>query len=429
MESLSHTVRGTLKVTDQFKELPSLSQIGTNIKHTSEHLFKQAYDHVHNASTTELVVEGAGVAAAAASLYFLKRLPDAKNARTLKEALTAPEELLAELGAKPLPVNASDVGVDLKYKVSGEDATRKVTVHLPPNFAPDKPTSVYYLLDGVQTNNPAGNMLGINGWAKTADAHNLVAVNVEQSEKSKLTAFGMGLPKSIFGKPIPNITSWSSEHSILNKTTGIDDVRSFEAIHARMQDSMSVKANNLVTFSDGGTLANQLATTMPEGSIQGVANIASTIMKDAPATIKPGIKGFFANSEHDPTIPIDGGAGPKLTKWLPKVGHANMLKSSPGLQEIHYARANDLPATPIITDTPVYVQKEYGVSDGDNAKVLAFRLKKGGHTWPGRDTGEGTNTSFTRANGDTVSHAEFPTNDRIVQFFENGGTIARSLEK
>jgi poly(3-hydroxybutyrate) depolymerase len=404
---------------EQSEKLPTLSQMGAELKATSENLFAHAYDHIHKASTSELVAEGAGVAVAAASAYFLRRLPAGNTARAVKEALNAPEDFLAELGAKPLPANATNAGVDLKYKISGDSFARKVTVHLPPNFAPDKPTSVYYLLDGVQTNNPAGNMLGINGWAKTADANNLVAVNVEQTEKSSLTAFGMHLPKSLFGKPIPNITSWSFDHGILNKTAGIDDAQSFASIHERMQNAMSVKLNNLVSFSDGGALANQLAAVMPEGSIHGVANVASTVMKDAPA-IKPGIKGFFVNSMHDPTIPIDGGAGPQLTKWLPKVGHRNILQSLPQQQEIRFADANDLPLTPKITDTPVYTQKEYGVSEDDSAKVIAFKLKKGGHTWPGRDTGDGTSTSFTKANGDTVSHAEFPT---------NGSSLLRLREK
>jgi poly(3-hydroxybutyrate) depolymerase len=92
----------------------------------------------------------------------------------------------------------------------------------------------------------------------------------------------------------------------------------------------------------------------------------------------------------------------------------------PQQQEIRFADANDLPLTPKITDTPVYTQKEYGVSEDDSAKVIAFKLKKGGHTWPGRDTGDGTSTSFTKANGDTVSHAEFPT---------NGSSLLRLREK
>ena len=413
-------------MSEQIEKPLSLSHMGNEILTTSEHLFAQAYEHIHKTSTTQLVAEGAGVAVAAASLYFFKKMPSRETIGAVKEAITAPEKLLAELGAEKLPVNGSNTGVDLKYQISSESANRKVTVHLPPNFSPDKPTSVYYLLDGVQTNNPAGNMLGINGWAKTADTHNLVAVNVEQSEKSKLTAFGINLPKSVFGKPIPNITSWSLDHGILNRTAAVDDVQSFQTIHDRLQNAMTVKSNNLVSFSDGGTLAHQLAATMPEGAINGVANVAGTIMTDAPA-VKPGIKGFFVNSEHDPTVPIEGGAGPQLTKWLPKVGHANILKSLPKQQEIRYAAANDLPLTPKMTDTPVYVQKEYGVSESDDAKVIAFKLKKGGHTWPGRDTGEGTSTSFTKANGDTVSHSEFPTNDKIVQFFEDGRTISRSL--
>jgi hypothetical protein len=61
--------------------------------------------------------------------------------------------------------------------------------------------------------------------------------------------------------------------------------------------------------------------------------------------------------------------------------------------------------------------------------VKAFTITKAGagHTWPGRATGEGTSTGFTKANGNTVSHEEFPSNDIIVRFFEDGKKIQRRL--
>lgn len=331
-----------------------------------------------------------------------------------------------ELGDYELPANSGDIGIDLAHTLMVDGRERRVTVHLPPGFNPQEPTSVYYLLDGVQTNNTAGNMPGINGWSRTADANNLVTVNLEQDYQSSLKAFGMPLPKSLFGKPIPNITSWSFDHGLLNRTRAIDDVAFFSDVHARMQQSMSVESNHIVTFSDGGALANEIAAQMPAGSIDGVANVAATTLRDTPPP-KPGIMGFFVNSIHDPTIPIDGGPGPQLTKWLPKVGQRNILRSQPGLQEARFAEANGLSPNPVITDTPVYTQRDYSVSPDDEVKVRAFRLKRGGHTWPGRDTGDGTNTAFTQANGQTVSNEEFPTNDLIVRFFTRNRPIQRTL--
>ncbi len=337
------------------------------------------------------------------------------------------DKVLTELGSSRLPFNQTETAIELKYKLTVDDLARRVTVHLPPGFSPDKPTSVYYLLDGVQINNPAGNMLGINGWARTADARNIVAINLEQAEQSSLKVFGHRLPESIAGKSIPNVTSWSFEHGLLNKTAGVDDVKFFTTVYGQVQKSMNVKANNIVAFSDGGPLANAIAAEMPEGSLNGVANVAGTIMKDAPVP-KPGIKGFFVNSKLDPTIPVDGGPGPQLTKWLPKIGQRHILDSEPGLQPIRYAEANGLSLTPKITETPVYIQKDYVTTTGDSEKVRAFLLKKGGHTWPGRDLGDGTNTALTNANGATVSRAEFSTNDRIVEFLEKGVPIKRTLE-
>ena len=400
------------------------SQKFHGLAESGEHLLNAAYDHYTQASTTQLVAEGATVAAFAAAVYLTHR--SLRPAAEIGNLLHGSGETLAELGTERLSTNLGDKGLDLNFRVSVNDIARQATVHLPPGFNPDKPTSVYYLLDGVQVNHPAGNMLGINGWRRTADTHNLVAVNLDQAPKSSLRVFGLPLPSSIAGKPIQNITSWSFDNGILNRTSSIDDVKFFSTVHERIQRSMDVKANNIVSFSDGGALANTLAAKMPEGSLNGVANVAGTIMRDAP-TPKPGIKGFFVNSIHDPTIPIEGGPGPKLTKWLPMLGQRNILKSAPELQEARYAEANALSPTPIVTETPVYRQLDYVTSAEDSVIVRAFRLNKGGHTWPGRDVGEGTNTALTKANGDTVSHADFPTNELIVKFFESGARIKRTL--
>jgi hypothetical protein len=65
---------------------------------------------------------------------------------------------------------------------------------------------------------------------------------------------------------------------------------------------------------------------------------------------------------------------------------------------------------------------------------LAYDAARWRRTWCGGDGGilfvfeSGTNTAFTNANGATLSHAEFPTNDRIVDFFEQGMKSKRILD-
>lgn len=393
----------------------------TEMEETSRRLLHGAYEKFHNSSSMQLATEGLALASMLASVYYLRRAPQGV-VKLIDEA----EQPLAELGSSLLPFNFSKSGVDLRYQFTEANLVRRLTVHLPPGFRPDQETSVYYLLDGVQINNPAGNMLGINGWSRTADARNIVAVNLEQSNKSSLTAFGMPLPKSLAGRALPNITSWSFEHGLLNKTAGVDDVKSFRYMYNLIEKSMTVKAHNIVAFSDGAPLANAIAAQMPERSLNGVANVAGTIMKDAQSP-KPGIKALFVNSRHDPTLPLEGGPGSRLTKWLPKIGHRHIINSAPELQPIRYAEANGIPLTPKITETPIYTQKDYLPAAGSNAAVRAFILKKGGHTWPGRDIGEAANTAFTKANGATISHAEFPTNSLIVDFLEKR-PIERTLD-
>lgn len=397
----------------------------SDAQETGHNLLSAAYDHVHNASTAQLAVEGVAVAAVAATAVALWRRPGAL--KTAATAIKSEAETLPELGKGMLPANLGRTGVDLRYAVKADNLTRAVTVHLPPGFKPEKPHSVYYLLDGVQVNNPAGNMLKINGWAKTADAHQLVVVNLEQSELAAARIYGVTPPKSMFGKEIPRITGWNIDHGLLNKKPGFDDVNYFEAVYNGMHRSVWVRRDVPIGFSDGGAFAHLLAARMPQGSLDGIATVAGTVMKDSTALPKPGMKGFFVHSVHDPTIPIDGGAGPQLTRWLPKTGNSNIHQSRPLLQEARFAEANGITDAPKITDTAVYTLREYTTSASDQVKIQAFRLKKGGHTWPGRESGEGTNTAMTKANGELVSREEFPTNELIVKFFEQGRTVKRSL--
>ncbi|CAM6003183.1 unnamed protein product [Sphagnum balticum] len=338
---------------------------------------------------------------------------------------------LEELGQRPLPANPTEQGVDLKYQLTVGGIPRQVNVHLPPRFDPATPTAVYYLMDGVVINNPAGNMLGINGWAKTADQHGFVAAGLEQSTASTVRPFGITIPSSVFGKAIPSATSWSIPKvlgkGLLNPTRGINDVDFFAATHGALANAMNVEANNIVTFSDGSSLANAVAAYMPVGSIDGVANVAGTMMRGNPLP-KAGINGFFVNSELDPTMKIEGGPGSGATKYLAKIGLRNIFDSRPLDQAPRYAEASGLDATPTVTDTDNFIQQNYALTPDGEATVTAFRLKIGGHTWPGRATGDGTNTALTDINGQTLTQTQFDTNNLIVEFLKRARTIQRTLD-
>lgn len=335
-----------------------------------------------------------------------------------------------------LPANRSPDGMDLKLRMTDSGIRRAVTVHLPPGYDPSRPTSMYYLLDGVQINNPSGNMAGINGWNATADEfqkkspnRQIVTVSIGQAKESAAEIYGVSIPSSILGMQIPQLSSWNFDHGFLNKKPGFHDVDFVSKVVERMQKTAKVDENYLVGFSDGGLLAHDVAATMKPGSINGVATIASTMLRDSKLMPPPGVRGIFINMKDDPTVPLAGGPGPKLSKYLDWAGHSNILNSVPLMQESRYAEANGIRTGPKITEGAVAQSREYFVSQDDAAKVKAFTIKKpgAGHTYPGRATGEGTSTGFTKANGDTVSHTEFPANEIIVRFFEDGRKIQRRL--
>lgn len=95
-----------------------------------------------------------------------------------------------------------------------------------------------------------------------------------------------------------------------------------------MQPTAKIGGNYLVGFFDGGLLAHDVAGTMKPGSIEGVATVASTIMKDSKLMPKPGVKRNFINMRDDPTVPLTGGSGPKLSKYLVMAGLRNVLNSA-----------------------------------------------------------------------------------------------------
>lgn len=398
------------------------------VKDAGAALYNAAYDHISNTSAAQLALEGVALSAGGLAVARVGRSLLAKDAAKLTDQLP-------EFGISMLPANRSAAGVNLRLGMTDSGIQRAVTVHLPPGFDPNKSTSMYYLLDGVQVGKPAGNMSGINGWGATADAFSakatgqMVTVSVEQAVESAPKIYGIPIPGSIFGKPIPKLSSWNFDHGFLNKQSGFNDVDFVSRVVDRSQRTARVEGNYLVGFSDGGLLAHDVAATMRTGSIDGVATVASTMLKDSKLMPQPGVRGIFINMKDDPTVPLAGGAGPKLSKYLVLAGHKNILQSSPRLQELRYAEANGIKTAPAAADGVVAQAREYFLSPADTAKVKAFTITKpgAGHTWPGRAAGDGTSTSFTKTNGGIVSKEEFSANDVIVRFFEEGKKIQRRL--
>ncbi len=102
---------------------------------------------------------------------------------------------------------------------------------------------------------------------------------------------------------------WIFEHGFLNKKSGFHDAEFASKVVDSMQPTAKIEGNYLFGFSDGGWFAYNVADTMKVGSIDGVATVASTIMKDSKLTPKPCNKRIFINMRDALTVPLTGGPG------------------------------------------------------------------------------------------------------------------------
>jgi len=278
-----------------------------------------------------------------------------------------------DLNASKLPMTLR--GAEFKFPVQVGEDSRLATIHLPPSFNPEKPTPVYFLADGAQYRDPAGEMLHGYHWAETSDTNGFVAVALEQSPKSTIE---LSDPKLL--RLAPQNTSWRTSSSFLNKSENIDDVAYFENVSAGVSQAMKVApgATNFVGFCDGGVFGHVLAS---KTQFNGLATVASTFLKDITPSPLPGTKAVFATMTDDQIIPPSGGPGRSFGRALARLGHTNITKSDPLGQAQIYAEVNQLKPDATV-DTGPSQQRTWRSEDGA-ANVFEISIKEGGHNWPG----------------------------------------------
>jgi len=299
-------------------------------------------------------------------------------------------------------------GTEFKVPVNVGGDARSVTVHLPPKFTPEKPTSVYYLADGAQYKDPTGEMLHGYHWATTADENHFVAVSLTQSTKSGVEVLD---PKLL--RLAPQNTTWRTPHSFLNPSNTVNDITYFDNVNAGVGQAMRVDKVNFVGFCDGGNLAHSVAS---RTKLNGVASMAGTRMKDiAPAPLA-GTRGIFTTVLDDNVVPPTGGPGRAFGKFLIKLGQHNITNSEPLEQAPMYAHVNGLQPRPFGT-TAIGTERQWLAADG-KVGAIEMTLPKGGHNWPG--------TLFDKASlmvaRQISSETSTTFNQRIVDFFDASDT-------
>ncbi|HEX4148399.1 MAG TPA: PHB depolymerase family esterase [Pirellulales bacterium] len=282
--------------------------------------------------------------------------------------------LISLAAAKPLTPGDST----RELEVSG--LTRSYLVHVPPQYDPQKPTSVVLAYHGAFTNGPI--MAIFCGLNQKSDAAGFIAVYPEGTGKWPLLFFN---PGGNDGKALPN--------DVLFTEKLLDDLATVINL-----DPKRVYATGV---SNGGMMCYRLAAKLSD-RIAAIAPVAGTMtFTDCEPTRSVSVLHFHGTE--DDLVPFGG-------------GRAAILKLQPVEEVIKtWARIDGCPAKPKVELLPDKVddgtrvtRTTYGPGK-DSSEVILYTIEHGGHTWPGRHPGLKALGKSTR---------DISANDLIWEFFE-----------
>lgn len=297
-----------------------------------------------------------------------------------------------------------------RYTLEVGGITRSYRVYVPEAYKAGEKSPVLFALDGVTLANRDG-MPVINGINKVAERTGYIAIYPDR------------LPR-YFGK----LFGWNSQDAgLLNTTKRYDDLDFMRAIRQDVRRRFSTTDDGwkIIGFSDGASFGHKAAKQLP--GIDGIVSVSGTTIGREP--FAPVRALIIHGKDLDPVVPYEGGTG-SLTGLLARFGHKKAVDSKPFMQATRYAEANGFKGTPEVTDSGSVIERVYrasGTATGHEVREYLIKKPFGGHTWPGRMTGEGTETSVSGRNGPLTPATVFDANEIIARFLREGRTIQRDL--
>lgn len=280
----------------------------------------------------------------------------------------------------------------LNVTVGGQ--RREFRVRVPARRTARRPVVAF---DGVTLFNQEGSMGGINGLDAAAEKHGFVAVYpIPQTRYRNIVA------------------GWNTPGGYLAHRPGYDDVEYVRAVLA----SLEIERVYAAGFSAGAQFAHLLAGRLGE-TIAGVISVSGTWLGTEPPP-RPGTAALIIHGATDPVLPYGGGSAFWKIRLLAALGNRNVLLSQPSAQARAYATANGYSGAPTIEERSlggerIWVKQTYNPPGGVPVIEYLIQSTHGGHTYHGRNTGEGTESLLSRRHGRPLPPEVFSPNDLIAE--------------
>jgi poly(3-hydroxybutyrate) depolymerase len=354
------------------------------------------------------------------NLSLLQFLPFASRAAADPPPPAAPE------GAPPVPFAPPKLGENVAVPLTGA-VPGYYELYLPQHVKPGKSIGIEYAADGVtpaDLDHDCGKMMGkVNGLFREANQDGFAVACLEpQRDESFLLGLvrlrGFNLHDGIVGVDITKRHDEDYGHAVQASVLNADLPN-----HIRIDPKRQ--------YCTGISLGGQMCKTLP--GIKAVAEAASAEPKNSPLP-KRNVSGLFVFGQKDPVLPYSGGLQPwyssmqafktnyvawtlNMTSWPPseRPRPSRLYESAPYELAQHYAAANGLElGAPISKD---HFDKRIAGPNASGVKVVEYRLKDMGHTWPGAATGDPNKTDISAGNGETVRSEDFNMSHVAACFF------------
>jgi polyhydroxybutyrate depolymerase len=262
---------------------------------------------------------------------------------------------------------------DFTQTINSGGLARKFTVHVPPNYNPQRPAPVLMMFHGMNMNGAM--MAPLSGMNPIADRFGYIVIY-----------------------PYGYNNVWNDGL----QQRAADDVQFVQDMLGAVARELSVDQRRTYAcgLSNGGYFSQRLACELP-GRIQGIAVIAAAGLQSICNSCGGGaVPALFFLGTKDPLVPRDGTEGESLGKLGDLVGLGDLgidklgsVKEFAGILSQQdavewWAKHNGAGAQPTVQNMPdtspndkCRVKRE--VYGGGRREVDAYIVEGGGHTWPG----------------------------------------------
>ena len=269
--------------------------------------------------------------------------------------------VLAIIGLPVVLVLVATVWIHLQDRTNGtiviSGQTREYLLYVPPSYDRTRPTPLVISMHGAAVW-PAQQM-HLSGWNRLADEHGFIVVYPSGSDVPRIWHVdrGLGLMR--------DVRFIAALVDTLEKAYNIDPTR--------------IYANGL---SNGGGMSFVLSCTLSDRiAAVGLVAAAQTLPWSWCTDQRP-VPMIEFHGTADPMVPYDGGLPTSVfapTRFDP---HAKPFPSIPGWAA-DWARRNRCGTDPIDTAVAADVTRRAYTGCADDAGVVLYTVRGGGHSWPG----------------------------------------------